>query len=451
VNKTHLGNGLSSPELHTPERMITVDDLPVARTEIELSAPPTELELVNDAPQTRKILALVRLHTYPLGIVVLDGTKDRSWHLHSSLVWSVMREPINAHLAADVLSAVDDIDSLHKESQQVPECVHRRAAVLANPPGITVIVATRERPDGLRACLEALLRLEYPRYEVVVVDNDPVTTATSQLVADRFTPAVRYVRENRRGLASAHNRGLGEVKTDIVAFVDDDVIVDRHWLTGIAEGFAADIGVGCVTGLILPAELDTPAQLLLQRHGGYDKGFAQRIFDMDRHRPDDPLFPFTAGRLGSGANMAFATEVLRRLGGFDPAMGIGTFARGGDDLVAFFRVVVRHRLVYQPAAIVWHRHHREMAALRKQAFGYGVGLGAFLTSAMVHEPRMWMELLSRLPAGTMFAFNPSSARNRFRYDGLPTDMARREKLGLLCGPTTYAVSRWRTRRTSVPG
>jgi GT2 family glycosyltransferase len=430
--------------------MITVDDLPVARTEIELTAPPTELELVNAAPKIRKILALVKLHTHPLGMVVLDGANDRAWQTHSSTVWSMMREPINAHLAADGLPNVDDIDSLREAPQQLPECVRRRAAVLANPPRVTVVVATRERQDNLRVCLEALLRLDYPHYEIVVVDNDPVTAETAKLVTDRFSPAVRYVRENRRGLASAHNRGLEEVKTEIVAFVDDDVIVDRHWLTGIAEGFAADTDVGCVTGLILPAELDTPAQLLLQRHGGYDKGFAQRIFDMDRNRPDDPLFPFTAGRLGSGANMAFDTEILRRLGGFDPAMGIGTFARGGDDLMAFFRVVVRHQLVYQPDAVVWHRHHREMEALRNQAFGYGVALGAFLTSAMVHEPRMWTELLRRLPAGLAFTFSASSTRNRFRYDGLPSDMARREKLGLLYGPATYAVSRWRTHRATVP-
>ena len=173
----------------------------------------------------------------------------------------------------------------------------------------------------MRTCLYALLDLEYPRYDIVVVDNDPDTADSAEMIAHHFPESVRYVREDRRGLASAHNRGLAEVRGEIVAFVDDDVVVDRHWLTGIAEGFAADSGVGCVTGLILPAQLDTPAQLLLERHGGFDKGFGLQIFDTDDHRPGDPLFPFTAGRFGSGANMAFDTEVLRRLGGFDPAMG----------------------------------------------------------------------------------------------------------------------------------
>jgi GT2 family glycosyltransferase len=447
VTSPQGGDG-PSPELCVPERMITIEDLPVARTEIELSAPPAKLQLINAGQAPHKIVALVRLHSHPLGTMVLDGTLG-AWKSHAPTVWSAMREAINVHLAHDGLAPVDDVDDLRAAPPAVPGCVRRRQAVLASAPGITVVIGTRERPEQLRICLEALLALDYPHFEVVVVDNAPTTEDTAKLIADSF-PVVRYVREDRQGLASAHNRGLREVETGLVAFVDDDVLVDRHWLTAIAEGFAADADVGCVTGLILPAELDTPAQLLLQRHGGYDKGFGLRVYDMDQNRPADPLFPFSAGRLGSGANMAFDMNVLRELGGFDAAMGIGTSARGGDDLVAFFRVVLRHRLVYQPAAVVWHRHHRDMAALRNQAFGYGVGLGAFLTAVMMREPSMWGALLRRLPAGLAFAFSPSSTRNRSRYDGLPMDMARREKLGLLSGPTYYAVSRWRKYR-GAPG
>lgn len=446
MESNRRSDGAVAAELRASERMITLDDLPVARTEIELSAPPVELDLLNAGPQTRKIFALVRLHTHPLGVVVLDAADGRAWQTHAPTVRSAMREPINAHLAADGLPCVDELDLLSRGSQPTPGCISRREAILADAPAITVIIGTRERAENLRRCLDELLQLEYPCFEIVVVDNDPVTTDTANLIADHYSSKVRYVREDRRGLSSAHNRGLEEASTEIVAFVDDDVIVDKHWLTGIAEGFAADTDVGCVTGLILPAELDTPAQLLLQRHGGYDKGFELRVFDTKHNRPDDPLFPFTAGRLGSGANMAFNTEVLRRLGGFDRAMGIGTYARGGDDLVAFFRVVLRHQLVYQPAAAVWHRHHRDMAALQNQAVCYGVGFGAFLTSALVHEPLMWADLMRRLPAGLAYAFSPDSARNRFRYDGLPTAMARREKLGLLSGPPAYVISRWRARR-----
>lgn len=431
------------------EDLITMDDLPVSRAEIELSAPPSTLKPVSPEEQTSKIITLVRLYTQPLGVVVLDGTKGLAWQTHSSVVWAAMRQRINSHLEANGLQPVDDIDAINGSPHVPPKCMQRRAVVLADPPRITVVIATRERCDNLRVCLEALRQVEYPHYEIVVVDNDPVTTDTETLVTNSF-PEVRYVCEKRRGLSSAHNRGLVEVNTEIVAFVDDDCIVDRYWLTSIAEGFAAGPDVRCVTGLILTAELATPAQLLLQRHGSYDKGFELRLFDMGRNRPDDPLFPFTAGRLGSGANMAFDTNTLRGIGGFDPALGTGTVTRSGDDLLAFFRVVLKHQLAYQPAAIVWHRHHRDMAAVPNQAVSYGVGFGAFVASVVVHEPNVWLELLRRLPGGLKYGFSPTSARNRHRYDGIPKELARRENLGLLYGPVLYAKSRWKIRRGAMP-
>jgi len=431
---------------HVPLRAVATAELPLARAEIELSDPPVEIAPANATRPRQSIYTLVRLHAQPIGTLVLDGAKGLSWQAHSATVWAALREQINTHLGADGLRGVNGIDALRVVPDAEPRCRRERTAVLTDPPAITVIVATRDRPDTLRACLRTLLAVDYPKFEVLVVDNDPTNDATKVVIAEEFADRVRYMREDRRGLSWAHNRGLEETATDVVAFADDDVIVDPGWLTAIAEGFASGEDVGCVTGLILPSELETPAQLNLEWHGGFSKGFVRRTFDMRDNRPDDPLFPFAVGRLGSGANMAFDTNVLRQLGGFDPAIGIGTTARGGDDLAAFFRVVVRHQLVYQPAAVVWHRHPQEMSALRQQAFRYGVGFGAYMTSSIVHEPRMLGTLLRRLPAGIAFAASSVSTRNRRPSDDWPVGLARWEKLGMLSGPVAYGVSRWRSRR-----
>lgn len=432
--------------LDTTARQLTLDDLPAARSEMDLSAPPDCLELAEGVTGARKILLLVRLHTHPLGTIVLDGSKGLRWATHASTVWAAVKDAANAHLAVDGLPGVCEVSEFAETPPFLPGCVSRRCEVLAAAPSISVVVATRERPRLLRRCLDALLELNYPDYEIIVVDNAPVTSTTARLVTELYGSSVRYCREERRGLAWAHNRGLRAAKGSLIAFVDDDVLVDQHWLTAIAEAFAASDDVGCVTGLILPAELVTPAQLVLEQHGGFDKGFELTVYDTGANRPADPLFPFTAGRLGSGANMAFDAEVLRGLGGFDEATGIGTFARGGDDLAAFFRTVLDHKLVYQPGALVWHRHHREMAAVENQAYGYGVGLGAFLASVMTHEPRAWPSLLHRLPRGLEYAFSKDSARNRGRYAGCPSTLRRLERRGLVYGPVAYAVSWWRSRR-----
>jgi GT2 family glycosyltransferase len=283
----------------------------------------------------------------------------------------------------------------------------------------------------------------------VVVDNDPITDDTAQLLRQRTGSNIRYARETRRGLAAAHNLGLRLAEGPIVAFTDDDVVVDRLWLSEITKAFRMDTGISCVTGLILPAELQTQAQVLLETHGGFTKGFRPQMFDLKAHRPPDPLFPFTAGRLGSGANMAFDRDALRDLGGFDPATGTGTVARGGDDLVAFFTVLAAgHRLVYQPSALVWHHHRRDLAAVAGQAYGYGVGLGAYATSVLAHHPSMIARALHRAPAALAYALRPASPHNLHRQGSWPRELARVERRGMAFGPIAYTISQWRTRGTS---
>jgi hypothetical protein len=198
----------------------------------------------------------------------------------------------------------------------------------------------------------------------------------------------------------------------------------------------------------MPTELQTPAQVALESHGHFSKGFQQRVFDLGSHRPDDPLFPFTAGRLGSGANMSFDRDALHDIGGFDTAIGTGTVARGGDDLAAFFGVIAAgHRLVYQPTALVWHRHRRDLESLANQAYGYGVGLGAYLTSALANHPATISKALYRAPAGLAYAFRSDSPRNAHLQGAWPRNLVWLERRGLAFGPIAYGISRWRTRGT----
>jgi GT2 family glycosyltransferase len=434
--------------------------LPVMSIDLELSQPVPELR--NDEPVTPDedaqgdgvvALALVRLHGRPVGVAVLGlppGGLDASGVAHE--VWRQTGPGIIAHFHGDGLPPPGALDPGGYPTAAEPACLRRRAEILLDCPPATVVVATRERPDRLRTCLESLSRLNYPRYDVVVVDNDPETDATANLIRSAFADrGVRYVREDRRGLAAAHNCGIQAATGDLMAFTDDDVVVDPDWLAALAEGFQLTDRVAAVTGLIHPAELRTRAQVLLEQHGSFGKGFLPRVFDLHEHRPADPLYPFTAGQFGSGANMAFDAEVLRSLGGFDPAMGVGTVARGGDDLVALFSVVASgHRLVYQPAAVVQHHHHDDMAALGRQAFGYGVGLGAYLANVMVHHPRMALKIAAHIPASLRSTMSLRSDRNLQRYETWPRELAHLERRGILLGPAAYAASSLRARRGPRP-
>ncbi|MFC7987139.1 glycosyltransferase [Streptomyces sp. NPDC057336] len=279
------------------------------------------------------------------------------------------------------------------------------------PPSASVVVATRERAGQLARALDSLLAQDHPDFEIVVVDNAPATEETRELVERKYGERVRYVCEPVPGLAIAHNRGLAAVRGQVVAFTDDDVVADPRWLTELTAPFAADPELGCATGLILPARLRTPAQVLLESHGGFAKGFTPRTYDPAHPPADEPLFPFTAGRFGSGANMAFRTAVLRSVGGFDPATGAGTQARGGDDLYGFVRVLAEgRRLRYTPSALVWHHHRETWRDLETQAYGYGAGLTAYLTAVLVNRPALLPGFLARVPGGLAHARRLTAVR-----------------------------------------
>ncbi|MFJ9517270.1 glycosyltransferase family 2 protein [Kitasatospora sp. NPDC101801] len=402
---------------------------PVHVVELDLAEPGELRSPGGTGPATPdgRVLALVRLHGHPLGLVSATGSADDPVGLRRALVEAAFSEiRITAH-------------QLTTATVRAPRSRAGGARSSAEPPRISVVIATHNRPELLRQCLDSVLRIDSPQYEVLVVDNAPAGDDAKTLIRERYADRVRYLREPVAGLARAHNLGLAAARGELIAFTDDDTLVDRDWLTALTTAFAEDPDAGCVTGLILPAELETAAQAALQQHGGYDKGFAARRWSLDQPS-GDPLFPFTAGRFGSGANMAFRTGLLRAIGGFDPATGVGTPAHGGDDLLAFFRIVTSgHVLSYQPDAIVWHRHRRTPDALPAQLYGYGAGLGAYLAAAVAAEPRLLPALLRRIPRGVRQA--AAQARSRTTPSGQrSTRMAALELRGMLYGPVGYLRS-----------
>lgn len=325
-----------------------------------------------------------------------------------------------------------------------------RADLGPQPSKVTVVIATRDRAESLARCLDSLLEQTYQTMEIVVVDNAPSSPATADLVAEKYaqTGRVRYAVEDIPGLARAHNTGVLHATGDVIAFTDDDVIVDPAWVDAIARNFAQSDRVGCVTGLILPAELATRAQHWTEGHGGFGKGFERRIFDTDQNRPKDPLFPYTAGAFGSGANMAFSRKALEQLGGFDGALGAGTPAKGGDDLASFVAAIeAGFQLVYEPEAIVWHHHRRSDIGMRRQAYGYGVGLGAYLTKQITDNPSKVLHFASCLPAAMAHLFSSKSEKMRRLPSDYPRGLVWKERFGILMGVPGYMRSKFQMRAT----
>lgn len=414
---------------------------PTLVADLHLDAP---LRPVSPDVGHRRCRLLVRLHGHPVGELFLPlGEAGLSRAVLAEIVWRQFSARIVEHLAGDELPQATGIpeDGLPASSVCWP-------AVDTRSVSVTVVIATRDRPDSLLRCLASLTELRYPKFDVVVVDSAPHTGETADRLTTHAWPfQLRYVRVPRPGLGLAHNAALPAVTGEIVVFTDDDVQVDRNWLMCLAAGFA-EPDTACVTGLILPAELDTTAQLLLEQAGGFARGLQRRRFSLDQP-PGDALFPFTAGRFGSGANMAFRTDWLRARGGFDPAAGAGTPARGGDDLIAFLAVVLDGRaLVYEPAAIVRHWHRRDYAGLVRQSFGYGVGLGAYLTASVCSDRTILPAMMRRAVPAMRHLLGSTSEKNHARPADFPSGLVWRERAGVLVGPLAYAASRYRYRKVA---
>jgi glycosyltransferase involved in cell wall biosynthesis len=429
---------------------------PICVTKIELSKslPLIISSATPDGVAYARVQLLVRLHHHPLGLLELPlpeaGLDPASYAL---AIWQALGPVINAHLEADGLPPLAALPLTGIVSEQEPLCQQEARDLLAQPPFISVVICTHERPFMLANCLESVIALAYPHYEVVVVDNAPRTEQTKQVVAQfaaqfaNWEIPVRYLVEPNQGQCWARNTGARAAQGEIVAYTDDDVIVDPHWLLGVVRGFAAAENVGAVNGLTIPAELDTAEQLWFEQSGGFNKGYERQLFDMNLHKPKRPFYPFSAGIFGTGANLAIKKSALEKAGYFDPALGAGTITTCGDDLAMYVQLLFAdYKLVYEPTAFLQHIHRREHAALQKQLYNYGVGFTAFLTKTLLDNPGRIPGFLLRIPYGFYLLFSPTSFKNKKKEADYPDSLKGLELRGMLYGPFAYLKSWWRTRR-----
>lgn len=248
-------------------------------------------------------------------------------------------------------------------------------------PPITVAVCTKDRTEPLARCLRSLLTLERSAFdarvslEILVIDNAPSTRKTRDLASS--LTGVRYAVEPRPGLNFARNRALKEAQGDLLAYVDDDVVVDPGWLKGLMEGWIEHPDAACFTGQVLPYELATEAQIIFEKRGGFRRGFSPVCYgrELDGH----PAYPFSAGIFGTGANMAFKTRVLKTLNGFDEALDAGPPLPAAGDHDIFCRLIRGgYSIVYKPEFLVFHEHRRKLKGLRRQYWSWGLGVMAIV-------------------------------------------------------------------------
>jgi GT2 family glycosyltransferase len=238
----------------------------------------------------------------------------------------------------------------------------------------SVVICTRDRPDALAMCLASVMSQLGPVDEVIVVDNAPSSERARAIVARH--QRARYVLEPRPGLDVARNAGIRGSDADVVVFCDDDVEVHPDWLQRIKAPFH-DGEVAAVTGLVLPASMETEAQYAFETHWGFNRGCRIRVFGSSyfaRHRRAG----VPAWEIGAGASMAFRRILFQRLGGFDERLDVGAAGCSGDSEMWYRIMAAGYTCRYEPSAVSYHHHRRQWPELRRQMFGYMRGHAAAL-------------------------------------------------------------------------
>jgi GT2 family glycosyltransferase len=244
-------------------------------------------------------------------------------------------------------------------------CSARRHVVQPETPrpGVTVAIATLDRPERLRRCVSAILAGRALPSEIVIVDQS-ANDATATMVAaanwaDRIP--IRYLRQSRLGLAASRNLAIEHVSQPIVAFTDDDCVPDSGWLAALLATFEGDDSPDVVTGAVLPLEPENGSL-----HPVSTRTSPTRALYRGRSLP---------WAVGTGGNAAVRRDWLERVGGFDERLGAGSRGQSAEDLELFYRLLRGGAVVrYEPDAVVFHEQQTVAARIRRtQSYAFGMG------------------------------------------------------------------------------
>ena len=222
--------------------------------------------------------------------------------------------------------------------------------------------------------------------------------------------------------------------------IDDDVIISADWPRHILAPFA-DPHVMCVSGLVLPLEMETESQELFEVYGALGRGYVPRVFGSeffgDLRNPRKPIVP--TWDLGGTANVAIRKSVVATAGMFDETLGPGLPSGVGEDIYMFYRILKSgHLCYYEPAAYVWHKHRRDMAALSRQLYNYSKGQVSYQLRTLISDGdrRVLRQLGWDLPWWQIKRLG-RILTGRFRY---PLNLYAAEVRGNLVGPYAFAKS-----------
>jgi glycosyltransferase involved in cell wall biosynthesis len=215
-------------------------------------------------------------------------------------------------------------------------------------PMVSVVICAYNAERTIRQCLQSLRQLDYPNFEVIVVD-DGSRDATSQIAAE-FSE-FRLIRQPNKGLSTARNAGSHAALGELIAYTDSDCVVDPHWLTFMVRAVTEEHLDGCGGPNYAP----------------HEDGWIEGCVAASPGAPCQVMIGDDRAEHLAGCNMVFKKAALEHVGGFDPQ-----FTAAGDDVDMCWRLMAAGFVLgYCPWAFVWHFRRNTVQAYYRQQRGYG--------------------------------------------------------------------------------
>jgi glycosyltransferase involved in cell wall biosynthesis len=219
---------------------------------------------------------------------------------------------------------------------------------LPHVPFVSVIVCSYNGAKTLAACLNSLSKLNYPDYEVILVDDG--STDNTAEIAEQF-PHLRYIYQSNHGLSDARNTGAAAAKGEVFAYTDSDCMADVDWLYYLIGTLVRDDFAGVGGPNVTPPAKNWIQACVAAAPGG----------------PSHVLLTDTVAEHIPGCNMAFYRWAFESVGGFD-----NEYHQAGDDVDFCWRLQQAGCVIgFSPTAIVWHHRRFTLRAFLKQQEGYG--------------------------------------------------------------------------------
>jgi glycosyltransferase involved in cell wall biosynthesis len=228
---------------------------------------------------------------------------------------------------------------------------------------ISICLNTKNRPGKLRACLKSILASKYQNWETIIVDQSNKTEIISaNKLLTGLSPKIRYFQNFEKGVSRAKNFALAKARAEIIAFTDDDCLVDKNWLRIIYQSFQKNKDIIGVFGKVLPYQP--------QLNNGK---ICPCIFTSNKKRIiDKPDLHWQ--NIGFGNNMAFRKEIFAKVGGFKEWLGPGSIGSNAEDAEFALRCLVEgYKLMYNPQMIIYHNRWLTQEEYRRQCLSYSCG------------------------------------------------------------------------------